>query len=118
MRGRCSSATCLRGSGCSQHKDMFPVLSGQVPERLIEGCQDEAFTHGKAQQKGVGDLVVSMESFAERLRQGQPVGRDRLVAVAGLLFQAREHRCDLFHAQGAGLGPGEKAEDAGLSKGA
>ena len=94
------------------------MLSGQVRKNFVEGCKYEPLAYGEAEQGGVGDLVVSMESFAERLRQGLPVGGDGLVAVAGLLLEAPEHRCDLLHAELAGLWSGEEPQDADLSQGA
>jgi len=71
---------------------------------------------GEAQEEGVRYLPVAVQAPGERLGEGVPVGGNGLIAVAGLLFQAVEHRGCLAQRQLAGLGSSEEAEDAGLGE--
>ena len=94
------------------------MLSSQVQERLVKRGQDQPFTYCEAKQVSVCHLIVPVQTFAKRLGQGLPVGSDRLVVIARLVFQRVQHRCDLFHAHFAGFWPGQESEDAGFGEGA
>lgn len=93
------------------------MLTGEVQDGLVERCEYKSFAYRQAEQVGVGDLIVSVETFGEGLGQGLPVGIDGLVVVAGLLNEARQETRRLFDWEIEAFQTGQQAENASLGEG-
>ena len=91
-------------------------MSGQMDNRLVLRDEYQPMAHGQAEQVGIRDLIVAEQPLKERVAQGMPVGRDRLVMIPRLLRHPRQHRCGLFHAHVACFRLGHVAQKAGFGK--
>ena len=93
------------------------MLSGQVDQPFIKGSQDQSFAHREAEQVGIGDLIVSVDTLGKRSRQRLPVSRYRLIVVTRSLLQSFQHGRPLLHTEISRLWPGEEPQHAGFRKG-
>jgi len=56
-----------------------------MPHGFVEGYKDTVFLDGKAQQIGIGDLLVTEDAAAKGCSQRRPAGREWPVAIPWVL---------------------------------
>ena len=90
--------------------------SGEVGDGVVEGDEDAVFVNGKAEQIGVGDLVVAEDSLTEGGCEVSPAGGDGPVAIAGMAGDCSQNAGGLVERVSADFWVGGDAKESSLRK--
>ena len=90
--------------------------AGEVGDGVVEGDEDAVFVDGKAEEVGVGDLVVAEDSFTKGGSEVGPAGGDGPEAIAGMAGDCSQNAGGLVERVSADFWVGGDAKESSLRK--